>query len=463
MITRIEIDGFKSFERFSLALPPFAVILGPNAAGKSNLFDALRLLSRLAISDVRTAMRELRGEPIELFRRLPDGRIARRMAFAVETLLEPSVRDDFGEELMLGHTRVRYEIAIVRREEDGIERFFVEHEQAIPIHRKDDRWRPYGQAVSRSFAKIFIPRSSRRSNFLETVDEGQQRYFELRQDGTAGRQRKLPAREAYRSVLSGISLVQEFPHLYALKMELANLRYLQLDASSERLPSPIDASEVLENDGSNVAAVLFRIRAETTSLTAPEGALSDIRNDLVTMVPGIVDLAVTRDDEKREYRLELRMRDGQVFNARVLSDGTLRILALLTLLHDPRQRGVLCFEEPENGVHQTRLRALMTFLEDSCTDPSSDTVDSDQPFRQIIVNTHSPIAARVVRRSVILAGMSTLVEPGDQGGVTSRTVMRPYEIAEQEELFDEEPKKHLATRRQIEQLLEASEIADWAA
>ena len=382
MITRIEIDGFKSFEEFSLALPPFAVILGPNAAGKSNLFDVLRLLSRLAISDVRTAMRELRGEPLELFRRRPDGQIARRMAFAVETLLEPTVRDDYGQELELGHTRLRYEIAIVRREEDGIERFFVDHEQAIPIHRKDDRWRPYGKPVSGAFASSFIPKSYRRSNFLETVVEGHQRFFELRQDGTAGRQRKLPAREAYRSVLSGISLVQEFPHLYALKMELANLRYLQLDASSERLPSPVDASEVLENDGSNVAAVLFRIRAETTSLAAPDGALSDIRNDLAAMVPGIVDLAVTRDDEKREYRLELRMRDGQIFNARVLSDGTLRILALLTLLHDTRQRGVLCFEEPENGVHQTRLGALMTFLEDSCTDPSSEAVDSTQPFRQ---------------------------------------------------------------------------------
>ena len=34
MITRIEIDGFKSFEGFELALNPFAVILGPNASGK---------------------------------------------------------------------------------------------------------------------------------------------------------------------------------------------------------------------------------------------------------------------------------------------------------------------------------------------------------------------------------------------------------------------------------------------
>ncbi len=464
MITKIEIDGFKSFSEFSLTLPPFAVILGPNAAGKSNLFDAFRLLSRLATSDVRTAMRELRGEPLELFRRLPDGRVTRRMKFAVETLLDQTVRDDFGQEIELTYTRLRYEITIIRRDEEGIERFFVDHEQASPIHKKTDRWLPYGQPISEKFAKQFIRRkSNRRTNFLETVVEEQQRIFELRQDGTAGRQRKLPAREAYRSVLSGISLVQEFPHLYALKKELASLRYLQLDASSERPPSPIDASEELERDGSNVAAVLFRVRAETSTPDSTEGALNDIRNDLVTMVPGIVDLTVTRDDEKREYRLEVTMRDGQVFNSRVLSDGTLRILALLTLLHDPRHRGVLCFEEPENGVHQTRLSALMEFLEESCTDPSSDEGEFSRPFRQIIVNTHSPIAARVVKRSVVLAGMSTLVEPGASGRVTNRTVMRPYQISEQEELFAEEPKGHRATRRQIEQLLEASEDADWAA
>jgi predicted ATPase len=463
LITKIEIDGFKSFAMFSLTLPPFAVILGPNAAGKSNLFDALRLLSRLAVSDVRTAMRELRGEPLEMFRRSPDEGIVRRMTFAVETLLEPTVRDDFGQEIELAHTRLRYELAIVRREEDGIERFFVEYEQAIPIHKKDDTWWPYGTQVSEPFADHFIARSGRRTKFLETVEENKQRYFELRQDGTPGRQRKLPAREAYRSVLSGISIVQEFPHLYALKMELANLRYLQLDASSERSPSPIDAPEVMEADGSNLAAVLFRIRAETATTENANGALTDIRNDLVAMVPGIVNLTVTRDEEKREYRVELKMRDGQVFNSRVLSDGTLRILALLTLLHDPRHRGVLCFEEPENGVHQTRLGALMAFLENSCTDPSSETVSESQPFRQIIINTHSPIAARVVKRSVILATMSTLVEPGSRFGASSRTVMRPYRISEsrQEEFLD--PKGASATRRQIEQLLEASESADWAA
>jgi AAA15 family ATPase/GTPase len=44
VITRIEIDGYKSFEDFTLDLPPFAVLVGANASGKSNLLEAVDLL-----------------------------------------------------------------------------------------------------------------------------------------------------------------------------------------------------------------------------------------------------------------------------------------------------------------------------------------------------------------------------------------------------------------------------------
>ena len=71
MLTRIEISGFKSFENFGLNLRPLTAIVGPNASGKSNLFDALRFLSVLAQYDIRTAMQDLRGKPEELFRQSP--------------------------------------------------------------------------------------------------------------------------------------------------------------------------------------------------------------------------------------------------------------------------------------------------------------------------------------------------------------------------------------------------------
>ena len=51
MITYIKIDGFKSFHDFEMAFTPLTVIAGSNAAGKSNLFDAFRLLASLADAD----------------------------------------------------------------------------------------------------------------------------------------------------------------------------------------------------------------------------------------------------------------------------------------------------------------------------------------------------------------------------------------------------------------------------
>ena len=57
MLTRIEIDGFKTFENQAIDLTPFTAIIGNNAAGKSNLFDAIQLLSHLATRDVAEAMR----------------------------------------------------------------------------------------------------------------------------------------------------------------------------------------------------------------------------------------------------------------------------------------------------------------------------------------------------------------------------------------------------------------------
>src|SRR5450755_1875426 len=95
MLTRIEIDGFKTFENFGLDLRPLTAIVGPNASGKSNLFDALRFLSLLAQHDIRTAMQDLRGEPEELFRKTPWGN-SESISFAVEVLLSRRGVDAFG-------------------------------------------------------------------------------------------------------------------------------------------------------------------------------------------------------------------------------------------------------------------------------------------------------------------------------------------------------------------------------
>ena len=189
------------------------------------------------------------------------------------------------------------------------------------------------------------PLRSSRSSFCVTDVEspcskpspsGKTPSFNIHADGHAGRTRSAEAAEA--TVLSSITSA-EFPHLYALREELRAWRFLQLDPVAMRRPSPTTASELLDPDGANLATVLARIQAETSAASRPHGAIADIAADLAALIPGALDLKVVEDTQSREYRVDIGMRGGPPFSSRVVSDGTLRVLALLTLLHDPRQRG----------------------------------------------------------------------------------------------------------------------------
>ena len=87
MITRIEIDGFKSFVDFELEVPPFLVVMGGNASGKSNLVDALTVLTgdgRRGQDPFDEGLVGDRGIPAELFHQFDDGTRASRLKIAVE-------------------------------------------------------------------------------------------------------------------------------------------------------------------------------------------------------------------------------------------------------------------------------------------------------------------------------------------------------------------------------------------
>ncbi len=414
MLTRIEIDGFKSFENFELDLQPFTVVVGPNASGKSNLFDALRLLSRLVETDVRSAVKGLRGEPIELFRTHSDGETSSRIFIAVETLLAPTVADAYGLKQDLIQTRIRYELEIERRREanSNIERLFVTSENARPINYKSDRWLQGARKPSASFRKNFS-KTRRKSAFLETIGEpGGDRHFVVRQDRTQGRGREFPAMKAETTVLSGITSATEFPHLFALKEELSSIRYLQLDPAAERQPSSFLSTDDLESNGSNLAAVLARIQDDTADVEKPKGALADILADLISIIPGVKDLSVDRDEARREYLISLTLTDGQIFSSRVLSDGTVRVLALLTLIHDPRRKGVICFEEPENGIHEHRLRQLIRLLRKACIDQTLSVSPRSKRVLQVVINTHSPVVMGSLKEhELVYADFTTIIDP----------------------------------------------------
>ena len=284
MLTRIEIDGFKTFEDFSVDLAPFVVVLGSNAAGKSNLFDAIQLLSNLATQDVNEAIKGLRGEPIELFRCTEDSSFGKNMRFAVEVLLDPSVRDPWGKGVDLGQTRLRYEVALERQEvRPGIDRVLVVSESAMPISRgSDEQWAQRFHPAA-AFRKAHL-KYNRQRDLLSMHGEAGARAFHLHQDGRAGRNLRRPASAAEATVLYSVTNA-EFPHLFALREEMRNWRLLQLDPALLRRPSSATAADLLAADGSNLATVLARLKAETATDSRPKGVLSDIGAALNALIP----------------------------------------------------------------------------------------------------------------------------------------------------------------------------------
>jgi len=454
MLTRIEIDGFKSFRNLAVDLHPFTVIAGPNAAGKSNFFDALRFLSRIATYDLAEAVQDLRGDPSELFSLTSQGEPPRPMRFGVELLLDKEVTDAFSERRELKYTRLRYEIEIERRVEanNGIERLFVKREDAHIIKRKDDRWLNSPDSPSKEFVKnhALYASGGGRSHFLETASD----HFVVNQDGVSGRPRRFPiARDrATASVLSRINTVLEFPHLFALRAELSAITFLQLESSAARRPSDALAPEELLPDGSNLAKVLARIEAETRSSERAQGDLVLIRNRLNSLIGGVDSLRVERDVSGRSYRLFVKMKDEGEFSSSVLSDGTLRLLALATYLQDPRRANVLLFEEPENGVHQDRIEKLVGMLRSATTSNKSNIVS--EKIYQILINTHSPVVLdKLETHEIVVADIVRYIDSEGRWG-RRRTRMRSG-VVDELDLGDDASREHRLTRTEAERIIKS--------
>jgi len=454
MLTRLEIGGFKTFDSFAIDVPPFLGVIGPNASGKSNLFDAIQFLRRLTEFNLTVALRDARGELDDLFRRRGDGSTVQSMYVNIEVLLNPRVRDSWGTEVELTQTRMRYELTLVHRTDDeGNVRLFVEQERAEPIRKSHDRWIKRFNP-SAEFIEAYVRDGRRTSPFLETVTEGRRRSFKTRQDGVAGRAR--PAEAAEATVLSSMNSA-EFKHLYALREEILSWRFLQLDPMSLRLPGEKFGEERLEPTGGNLARVLHRIQVETASEDRPLGSLSDISSDMGSLIEGVRSVSVVENDQTKKWEILLRSIDEGTYSSSVASDGTLRVLALLAALYDPTYRGLICFEEPENGVHPLRLRTLVAYLRELVADLHDVQPDPAVGLAQMLVNSHSPVVlSAVADDEAVVLDSATLVERTESGPVRSRVsrVRRVYR-KEQMDLPLEEI-RDLVDRSEIERFTAAA-------
>jgi predicted ATPase len=381
MITRIEIDGFKSFVDFSMDVPPFLALLGSNASGKSNFIDTLRAMADLAGGDTFGSLYVAgRGTPTEMFHQRADGSRVPHVRFGCGLMVDaPELAGIVG----LDYTsEVLYEST-------------ARGERIIPTNAYLTAW------------------NTERLEMLQERGGSE----EALQNLTATRNRLLAG--GWNSDIMGLPPAAlsgaSFEKLsdsrqratWLLARELRGWQFLSLVPSEMRDRALVTDNGPLDSGGSNLAAVLGRISGTD--------AMWDLVSDAVALIPGLHDVSVLRSKEYWEYELEFRG-TGRI-SARMASDGTLRVLAVLAALHDPDHPGVLVLDEIENGLHPARLTELLRRIRSRVTDwrlPGP----VGSPMRQVIFSTHSPVvlAALFPEHADDLRFLTAVFHPWEEDG-----------------------------------------------
>ncbi len=382
MLLRLSVKNFKSIRDAEVRFGPLTCFLGHNGAGKSNLFDAIRFLGALAEHDSAYAAAEVRrsggrASPLDLiFRRDPN----RAIELSADMLAPAEVEDDFGQPAEPSTTLLTYAVRLRYALDSGL--LLVEHESLLPARIKDFR-NFVGFGAKPAFRQSVALGGRRRGPFLSTNGES----VRLHQDG-GSRGRPSPIGASPRTVVGGTNTFH-YPTVLAAKREMSSWKSLHLEPSAMRAPDDRGTPPHIVSSGAHLAATLHAL------LQGDSGAVrSEILFKLQQLDADIQELDVDSDEARGQLALRARIRGvDEWLYGRSLSEGALRYIALTLKLVDVRDRAVLCIEEPENGIHPSRVPALVELLQDYAVDPGK-AVAADNPLRQVVLNTHSPEVAR---------------------------------------------------------------------
>jgi len=360
-----------------------SVLFGPNSAGKSNLLDAIQALSRIGTQ--RTLMdaldgRMIRGYAFELFA-LPQGGISSKSEaqFSIEADLS------IAEGQNGRRTRYRY----------GVN---------IEIGYRSGALANRGEYLS-ALSKAGDPKGK---PAIE-VTNGQ---ISVRRQSGGGRPR-LEQKGLNYAILSDARFASPaYKYIERARTELQNWRAYYLDprvAMRAEMP-PMDVSDI-GVFGQHIVPFLYKLKGERPQ------HYEAVRRTVRAIVPSISGFDVDLDSRGM---LDFFIRqDGVTFSSRIVSEGTLRVLALCALSVNPWNGSLLAFEEPENGVHPRRVELIAKMLTSLSLDH----------HRQVVVTTHSPLFCDAVLKearsrstddvglfNVRRDGAGSVIEPFDTNG-----------------------------------------------
>ena len=375
MLKRIKIKGYKSLIDLEVSLCPLSVLFGPNAAGKSNFLDALQLLSGIVTSRTLKEAFEppYRGKPLESFSFGRDGikgllkKESASFSIEVDIELSESVVDIVNRQIReMKRTKASEKNEGSNKNQSFVREKFLRYRIEVEIFPKSGILRVVDEYLAALNKQGEISR--KRSPFLEKVN----RRLHLRMEGQA----HPTYYECYldHSILSMPHYPPHYPHLVAARQELASWFFFYFEPR-ERMRASNAVKEVrhIGMMGEELASFLNTLQV----LDPPQ--FRAVEKALHLVIPNVTGIKV---DVNEIGEVDLKLIEGETpIPARILSEGTLRVLGLLALVGAKELPALLGFEEPENGIHPRRIRMIADILKNRTL--SGDT--------QLIVTTHSPI------------------------------------------------------------------------
>ncbi|MEX1369027.1 MAG: ATP-binding protein [Nannocystaceae bacterium] len=353
MLRKIRVRGFKSLEDVEAELAPLVVVFGPNAVGKSNLLESIELLSRLVRSrTIAEAFDTPRGYPTESFTLPTTGLPGLLEQELAELTLEGIVAPEQGDSLL-------YRVTVGSKPSLGSLELADEY-----LTRLNKSGEPKAR---------FEPR-------LERTDD----ELLIRRIGEQGRPRK-EHRGLNHVLASNLQFSgDKYPDFDRLRDELGGWRVFYLDPrTAMRSAQPPRQVDEIGAQGQWLAPFLYRLKKSAQH----QPRFRAIGRALRAAIPSIENLDVDLDPQRGTLDIEI-VQSGTPFSSRVVSEGTLRVLALCAISANPWPGSLIAFEEPENGVHPRRIETIVELLVNLVANGR----------RQLVVTTHSPLVVSAMAR-----------------------------------------------------------------
>lgn len=387
MIKAIEIEGFRSLRSVRFELRPFNVLIGPNQSGKTNILDALDLLSQAVQGRLTPALYQSRGGFVNL---LWAGEGPRRIRFRVE--FEPVGRfaDESGP--------VTYALTIEEQAHGH-----VIAEESVDVGPKPGHSKPLtvlNLEMKRGSGFLHNRLSGKKETFaLSRADQQEPAISQIRDPNA------YPTPGKIRDALISIILYPGIETKARWTCDHPN------DTPQIRQPQFVQHATLLDRNGDNLVNLLY-------TLSQDEERWKDFKEVVRIGFPDFDNIVFPPD--AGQGRITLAWADRRFpkkkFAAEALSDGTLSFLALAATLASPDRPTLIGFDEPETHLHPDLLYRAVGLMEKAAA------------TRQLIVATHSDalLAYLADPTSVVL------VTNGPQG----TTLTRPPEADLREWLKD---------------------------